>query len=1043
LKIPDRSRTAHGQGKRRVAAISGALAAVIASPALIATPAYAAATVTPADPTTMSVTNSGPSATYTSVTANRPVISEAVAGDVSAGRVALLLPAGFEFRTSQAVTLSLTGAGTSMRPSVSTTAAGCPTTNRTSLSITPTATAITFYVCAPSTKESILTFTNIAVRPTTATVVTSAKMYLDASAGAATIAGVTGGPAGTSFGNLVVTGATTQLAVAIPTSVTAGNAQTVTVTARDANGTTTPDYRGAIRFTATDPAATLPADYTFTAADNGVHTFTGGVTLKTAGNRSVTATDKATASITGVGSTTVVAAAATSMTLTGIANPATAGAPSSATVSVRDAYSNLATGYRGTVGFTSTDAAATLPAGYAFTAGDAGSHVFTGVVLRTAGNQGVTATDGTLTGTQTPITVQPGILHHLVLSPASATISAGGTRAFTAQGRDASDNNLGDMTAATTFTVAPNGSCAANSCTATVAGAHTVTGTRSGASGTAALQVNPAAPQVTVALAPPSIVANGTATSTVTVHAADQYGNPRAGDPVVLDTDGDATLSALTDNGDGSYTATLTASTVAGTQTVSATDGAASASTMLTQVPDSASQVTLTLAPPTVEADGTSTSNATITVADASGNPRTGDPVTLTTDGDVMISAVTDAGFGTYTATVTASTTAGTETLTASAGTAGADADLVELAPLTVTGVGPASRGQGANGGAFGQSITLTGTGFTPGTLTDFGSGVTVKFTTYVSATQVVAHIVVAADATLGTRSVSATVSGDRSTTCVDCFTVTAGPQVTDVSPNEIGPGGQRTMTVTGSGFTTAIKVSVPASGVAVTSVTVVDPGTLRVALSTSSVAVAGPRSLVLTNPGDAGSTTCTGCFSVTAAPVVSAVSPSSLGGGAQTGVTVTGENFAAGARLSVAGTGVAVLSQSVVDANTLVATLSVSAVPVVGGRTITVVNPDAGRGACASCFSVNAAPTVTAISPAIRSRGTTGEVTITGTNLVAGASVSLGAGVAVSNVTVVDATTITATVAVAAGAGVGSRSVLVTNRDYGKGTCTGCFKVS
>src|SRR5207248_815856 len=80
---------------------------------------------------------------------------------------------------------------------------------------------------------------------------------------------------------------------------------------------------------------------------------------------------------------------------------------------------------------------------------------------------------------------------HLALSPASATISSGGSQAYTAQGRDQYNNSLGDMTSTTTFTLAPDGSCAAAVCSATSAGAHTVTGTAIGASGTATLQVNP------------------------------------------------------------------------------------------------------------------------------------------------------------------------------------------------------------------------------------------------------------------------------------------------------------------------------------------------------------------------------------------------------------------------------------------------------------------------------------------------------------------------------------------------------------------------
>src|SRR5439155_25874483 len=59
-------------------------------------------------------------------------------------------------------------------------------------------------------------------------------------------------------------------------------------------------------------------------------------------------------------------------------------------------------------------------------------------------------------------------LDHIVISPASATIAAGGSRAYTAQGRDAPGNSLGDLPGNTTFTIGPNGSCTGPTCTATV-----------------------------------------------------------------------------------------------------------------------------------------------------------------------------------------------------------------------------------------------------------------------------------------------------------------------------------------------------------------------------------------------------------------------------------------------------------------------------------------------------------------------------------------------------------------------------------------------
>jgi parallel beta-helix repeat protein len=105
-----------------------------------------------------------------------------------------------------------------------------------------------------------------------------------------------------------------------------------------------------------------------------------------------------------------------------------------------------------------------------------------------AGPHTVTGNDAGAIDTAS-LSVTAAALDHLVLSPASATIPSGGSQAYTAEGRDQYDNSLGDVTATTTFSISPNGSCTGATCTASVAGPHTVTGTKSGKTGTASLQV--------------------------------------------------------------------------------------------------------------------------------------------------------------------------------------------------------------------------------------------------------------------------------------------------------------------------------------------------------------------------------------------------------------------------------------------------------------------------------------------------------------------------------------------------------------------------
>ena len=67
----------------------------------------------------------------------------------------------------------------------------------------------------------------------------------------------------------------------LPNPYPGGTAEKITVTARDAFGNTVTGYRGTVHFTSSDPKAVLPANYTFTSADAGVHVFS--VTLKTFG----------------------------------------------------------------------------------------------------------------------------------------------------------------------------------------------------------------------------------------------------------------------------------------------------------------------------------------------------------------------------------------------------------------------------------------------------------------------------------------------------------------------------------------------------------------------------------------------------------------------------------------------------------------------------------------------------------------------------------------------------------------------------------------
>jgi uncharacterized delta-60 repeat protein len=177
-----------------------------------------------------------------------------------------------------------------------------------------------------------------------------------------------------------------------PASVTAGTPETITVTALNPDGSTNTGYLGTIHFTSGDPHAVLPANYTFTAADQGVHTFS--ATLVTAGTQFLLVTDTTNGTLLGGEAGIQVTPAAASQFILSAPSSVRQGSAFSLTLTVEDAYGNVVTGYVGTVHFTSSDSTATLPADYTFTAADAGVHSFTSTaILRKRGTQTLSVTD--------------------------------------------------------------------------------------------------------------------------------------------------------------------------------------------------------------------------------------------------------------------------------------------------------------------------------------------------------------------------------------------------------------------------------------------------------------------------------------------------------------------------------------------------------------------------------------------------------------------------------------------------------------------------
>ena len=174
--------------------------------------------------------------------------------------------------------------------------------------------------------------------------------------------------------------------------------------------------------------------------------------LKTTGTQTITATDASNNTINGGVGVNVVAAAVKDLVITtSFASSDVAGTVGTVTITAFDAYNNpVASGpneYKGTVNLSDTDSLATgLPSSYPFTTGDAGSHTFNSVVLKTAGSQSITATDsvhGTLTATAT-VDVVPAVVNDFVVTTSFANPEVAGTvGSVTITAKDAYGNTVG------------------------------------------------------------------------------------------------------------------------------------------------------------------------------------------------------------------------------------------------------------------------------------------------------------------------------------------------------------------------------------------------------------------------------------------------------------------------------------------------------------------------------------------------------------------------------------------------------------------------
>jgi hypothetical protein len=582
----------------------------------------------------------------------------------------------------------------------------------------------------------------------------------------------------------VSVGATHFVLSAASTTPTAGAADNLTITAKTGANATAASYTGDHMLTFTgagtiggnDPTVT---DKTGNPVDFGVAesiTFTNGIATVSAPNNGVMRLYKAEiASIVvsdgtidnGAGlSVTVAPATASTLVFSTQPGSAAAGSPfgTQPIVKSKDAYGNNSdVGLRASRNVTvSIDTGSGTLLGTATkdigTADGDGTATFTNLEIDASGSKTLKASAAAGSPSlsdaiSSPFTVSPGTADasQSTLTPTSAAITANGTatHVLTVTAKDAFGNL--ETTGGSTVTITKqSGTGTVGSVTDAGDGTYTATVTAPTATGSGVFVAtlggqpvksgNAGQTQSTVTYVPgaadasqstltptsASITANGTATQVLTVTVKDANGNleTTGGSTVTITKQsGTGTIGSVSDNHDGTYTATVTAPTATGSGVFAATLGgqpvksgnAGQTQSTVTYVPGpaDATQSTLTPTSASITANGTATQVLTVTAKDANGNLETtgGSTVTITKQsGTGTIGPVTDNGNGTYTATVTAPTATGSGVFVATLGAQPVKSGNAGQTQSTITYVPGAADASQSTLTPTSASITANGT---------------------------------------------------------------------------------------------------------------------------------------------------------------------------------------------------------------------------------------------------------------------------------------------------------------------------------------------
>lgn len=420
--------------------------------------------------------------------------------------------------------------------------------------------------------------------------------------------------------------------------------------------------------------------------------------------------------------------------------------------------------------------------------------------------------------------------------------------------------------------------------------------------------------------------------------------------------------------------------------------------------------------------------STTFSVPSASGVTIASQSVTNATTATMTIGVASDAPVGNVPVTAFEPTTGGRGTT-----------NFVVNPDMATTAISPG----GLRAGGQNKTVTLTGTNYRDGltvsisnpALIDFddaGANLTVTETT-------VSFRVDVKPAAVQGDSVQITVDpNDGGTVKPSIILAIVGtPTVSSYLPVALGRGAvDAPLQITGTNLDASATYAFSGTGItagpcrgSTTSITCDTDVTVDAATTarTLTITSAGEDPTVIANP----------TLGVNAAPTITGLTDALGQGAIDHPVAVDGAGYVPGA--TIASDGLTVDScTAAADGVDCVVDLAGDAAT--GARAITIINGDYGRPVCganACDLTVTAAPTVSAIAPNQLSRGAATELVVTGEQLAATTTLTLGNGITVAPGGTVNAegTELTVDVTVAADAPITQRPATVVNADGGRST--------